>query len=239
MFKMKLKKQLTMKTKITILLAACSFIWSMNTNAQSLPGEISGTVMDKKGEPIPAIVSYELNGSLQGTAADGKGVFRIKPLDAGKYNVTFSLTGYNKTTLTNVNVSSGQITFLTVKLDDDNTLPEVVIPYYKHLFEKDETMRVDRFDAKQIETSMARDPRDFVAQTSQANQRDDGQEINIRGSRSDATQYYVDGIKMIGGFNIPKSAIKEITVISGGVPAMFGDATGGIVLITTKSFWDK
>lgn len=62
---------------------------------------------------------------------------------------------------------------------------------------------------------------------------------NVRGSRSDATQYYVDGVKMIGSFYIPKSAIKEISVITGGLPAMFGDATGGIVVITTKSYWDK
>ena len=100
-------------------------------------------------------------------------------------------------------------------------------------------MRADVLDAQQIELSLARDPKELVALTSQANTKDDGQDINIRGSRSDATQYYVDGIKMIGGFSVPKAAIKEIKVISGGVPAMFGDATGGIVLITTKSYWDN
>jgi hypothetical protein len=267
MFKMKLKKQLTMKkfshkphmkmltkrfssfvsivtasvtTKITILLAVCSFVWSMNINAQSLPGEIAGTVVDEQGEPLTgAVISYERNGTLQGTSADEKGRYRLKPLDVGKYDVTYSYTGYRKEIQRGVIVNSGQITDLSVKLINDNTLPVCDVVYYPHLFEKDETMITDRFDAKQIETSMVRDPREFVAQTSQANQRDDGQDINIRGSRSDATQYYVDGIKMIGGFNVPKSAIKEITVISGGVPAMFGDATGGIVLITTKSFWDK
>src|SRR5258705_12792153 len=101
-------------------------------------------------------------------------------------------------------------------------------------------MRADVLDAEQIENSMAgSDGGDYVGQTSQANTKDDGQDINIRGSRSDATQYYVDGIKMIGGFRSPKAAIKEIKVISGGVPAMFGDATGGIVLITTKSYSDN
>jgi hypothetical protein len=229
-----------MKTKIKILISVCFFIWSANANSQSLAGEIAGTVTDEKGEPlIGAVISYERNGTLQGTTADENGRYRLKPLDAGKYDVTFSYTGSRKEIQRGVTVSSGQITFVSVKLVNDNALPDFEVIYYKHLFEKDETKRADVLDAQQIKTSIARDPKEFVALTSQANSRDDGQDINIRGSRSDATQYYVDGIKMIGSFSIPKAAIKEITVISGGVPAMFGDATGGIVLITTKSYWDN
>jgi hypothetical protein len=229
-----------MKTKIKILITACFFIWNANANSQSLSGEISGTVMNENGETlIGASVTYEKNGTLQGTVTDVNGTYHLKPLDAGKYDVTYSFVGYRKEIQKGVEVSSGQITFLSVKLSPDITLPIHEVVYYKHLFEKDETMRADVMDAQQIETSLARDPKEFVALTSQANSRDDGQDINIRGSRSDATQYYVDGIKMIGGFSIPKSCIKEIKVISGGVPAMFGDATGGVVLITTKSYWDN
>lgn len=228
-----------MKTKITILFA-CILIWNANANSQSLPGEIAGTITDEKGEPLTgASVTYERNGTLQGTVTDMDGHYRLKPLDAGKYDITYSFVSFRKEIQKNVEVSSGKITLLSVKLNGDNTLPPVEIPFYRHLFDKDETARIDRMDEVQIENSIARDPRELVAQTSQANQRDDGKDINIRGSRTDATQYYVDGVKMIGGFSIPKSAIKEISVISGGVPAMFGDATGGIVLITTKSFWDK
>ena len=34
--------------------------------------------------------------------------------------------------------------------------------------------------------------------------------------------------------NLPKSAIEEVQVITGGLPASYGDATGGIVSITTR-----
>jgi hypothetical protein len=228
-----------MNTKFKILIA-CFFIWSASANSQSLPGEIAGTVTDEKGEPlIGASVTYVKNGTLQGTVTDVNGTYHLKPLDAGKYDVTYSFVGYRKEIQKGVDVSSGRITFLSVKLSDDITLPVFEVTYHPNLFEKDETKRADVLDTEQINMSLARDPREFVALTSQANSRDDGQDVNIRGSRSDATQYYVDGIKMIGGFSIPKACIKEIVVISGGVPAMFGDATGGIVLITTKSYWDN
>lgn len=59
--------------------------------------------------------------------------------------------------------------------------------------------------------------------------------LNFRGSRSDATQYYIDGVKVRGNPAIPHSAINQITVYNGGIPANIGDVTGGIIAIETKS----
>jgi hypothetical protein len=59
-------------------------------------------------------------------------------------------------------------------------------------------------------------------------------EISVRGSRSDGTYYYIDGIKVRGSSNLPKSALEEVSVITGGVPANYGDVTGGIIAITTR-----
>ena len=33
---------------------------------------------------------------------------------------------------------------------------------------------------------------------------------------------------------VPTSGIEQITVITGGLPAQYGDATGGIISVTTK-----
>lgn len=227
-----------MKTKIMILLAVCSIALSMNANSQTMPGEIAGAVTDEKGNPLPGtVISYTINGSLQGTATDENGRYRLKPLDAGRYNVKYSLTGFDSLTY-NVKVSSGEITALSVKLSANNTLKGIDVIWYEDLFRRDITSVGETYDAEEIELSMERTPEQIVSTAPGVNQRDDGQDINVRGSRSDATQYYVDGVKMIGGFSIPKASIKEIRIITGGVPAMFGDATGGIVMITTKSYWD-
>lgn len=52
--------------------------------------------------------------------------------------------------------------------------------------------------------------------------------IHIRGGRGDSTYYYIDGIKVHGSANLPKSAIEEVEVIIGGT-GDFGDDTGGII----------
>ena len=60
--------------------------------------------------------------------------------------------------------------------------------------------------------------------------------ISIRGSRTEGTYYYIDGIKVPAGAGtgLPKSAIEEVQVITGGIPANYGDVTGGLVNITTR-----
>ena len=58
--------------------------------------------------------------------------------------------------------------------------------------------------------------------------------ISVRGSRSDGTYFYIDGIKVRGSSSLPKSAIEEVQVITGGLPANYGDATGGIISVTTR-----
>ena len=45
---------------------------------------------------------------------------------------------------------------------------------------------------------------------------------------------YIDGIRVIGNSSVPQSAIEQVDVILGGVPARYGDVTSGIINVTTK-----
>lgn len=59
-------------------------------------------------------------------------------------------------------------------------------------------------------------------------------EIQFYGSRADATQVIIDGVKVIGDYHIPNSTIKQISVYDMGIPVQYGDVTGGVIEITTK-----
>ena len=56
----------------------------------------------------------------------------------------------------------------------------------------------------------------------------DGGEVNIRGSRANGTNYYVDGIRVAGNA-IPDENIEQLQVITGGLSAEYGDVTGGVI----------
>jgi hypothetical protein len=65
-------------------------------------------------------------------------------------------------------------------------------------------------------------------------QQDEGSGLNIRGQRAGGTSYYIDGVKVTGNAGVSQAAVEQVTTIIGGTPAEYGDATGGIIAITTR-----
>jgi outer membrane receptor protein involved in Fe transport len=41
---------------------------------------------------------------------------------------------------------------------------------------------------------------------------------------------------MFGTAEVPSQAIEQVTILSGGIPAEYGDLTGGVIIISTKNF---
>ncbi|MDB2657484.1 von Willebrand factor type A domain-containing protein [Crocinitomicaceae bacterium] len=66
----------------------------------------------------------------------------------------------------------------------------------------------------------------------------DANNVCIRGARGDASNYYIDGVRVRSLPVIPQSSMNQITVWTGGVPASYGDFTGGIISVESKSYFD-
>jgi Ca-activated chloride channel homolog len=54
-------------------------------------------------------------------------------------------------------------------------------------------------------------------------QGNDGAMGRVRGARADGTVTYIDGVKVAGTSSLPKSAIEEVSMVMGGVPAKYED----------------
>jgi len=205
--------------------------------AMAQTGALKGVITDAmSGESIPfANLIAEKNGSqIAGTTTDFDGNFTIKPLEPGTYTIKATFVGYGTVEVVGVIVSANKITFQDVKLQQGVAIGEVkVIAYKKPLLDQD-NLSGETKTAEEIVALPTRNIASVAASTAGIYQRDEGDGVNVRGSRSDATEYYVDGIKVRGNLGVPTSGIEQITVITGGVPAQYGDATGGIISITTK-----
>ena len=209
---------------------------------QSGLGSVKGTVKDEKSkEAIPfSKVKIIQNGTTKGggqTDFDGK--FQINGVQPGKYDVEVSSSGYQTALTTGVIISPDKITFLDNlvlgKPQTSKDLKEVKLIVYKvPLIDKDggaSGATVTREDISRLPVRSAAG----VAQTVGGVNTNEGTgAISVRGSRSDGTYFYIDGIKVRGSSNLPKSALEEVSVITGGVPANYGDVTGGIISITTR-----
>jgi hypothetical protein len=205
-------------------------------------GELQGRAYDqttKEGIPFANVV-LEQNGLQKGYGqTDDDGNYTIKPITPGTYDVKCSYLGYRPKTYTSVVITADRITFQDLPMEASvNQLPDVVVSTQK-LIEPDKTTTGSTLTKDEIDHLATRDTRNYASLTAGVFQRDDGDNLNIGGARDYANKYYVDGIPMRGSLVLPASAIEQLTVLTGGIPARYGDATGGIINITTRGPSEK
>ncbi|MEX0967504.1 MAG: TonB-dependent receptor [Bacteroidia bacterium] len=226
-----------MKIKLLPLVLSMLFI-SVCGWSQSSPGEVSGRITDAQtGEPIMfANVVAELNGAQKGgSATDVEGYYTIKPLTPGSYTIRVTYVGYRPFESRNVIVNAGRITKVDIKMTSSATQLTTVdfVEYVKPLIELDETTQGETITKEEIKALPTRSVNQAAAIAGGVYSKDGGTP-NIKGARTDATEYYIDGMKVRGRLSMPQNAIEQLQVITGGVPAEYGDAIGGIISITTR-----
>ena len=197
---------------------------------------LSGKVIDTElnEELIGANVSISKNGVfVTGASTDIDGNYKVN-IDPGTYDVEVSYTGFSNKKITDVLVSAGQNTTLDFGMEEGVVLGDIIVVGYKvPLIEVDKTTSGGVVTSDQIRNLPTRNVNAIAAQTAGASSSDEGEAISIKGSRSNATDYYIDGIRVRGSM-IPESEIEQLQVITGGIGARYGDVTGGIISITTK-----
>ncbi len=201
-------------------------------------GTIRARILDAETkEPIPfANVLIELDGNqITGGTSDFDGVCLIKPVPAGRFTLKASFVGYSTAQVNGVLVIAEQIRFIDVELaPSSQRLDEVIVVDYKvPLISKDNTQSGGTVTSEDIGKMQGRSA-EAVAATVGGVYAEDGEVKSVRGAREEATVYYVDGVKVRGTSSVPKSAIEQVSVVTGGVQAKYGDATGGIISIVTK-----
>jgi outer membrane receptor protein involved in Fe transport len=226
-----------------VYLVVLSLILSIGYGfSQAGMGELKGSVIDgETKEPIPfAKVIISQGGIIKGgTETDFDGKFHFPSLQAGSYDVEIRSTEYQPLKLSNVGISAERIQFLDKtelnKPDDVKQLEEVEVRAFKvPLINKDGGSAGQTITREDIAKLPVRDAAGIASTVGGVAESEGTGGISVRGSREDASFYFIDGIKVRGSSNLPKSALEEVQVITGGLPANYGDATGGIISVTTR-----
>lgn len=202
-------------------------------------GAIKATLIDEKTkEPLAfANVIVTSNGVQVGTGTtDFDGNVIIKPLDPGKYNVKAVYVGYNKREMTGVVVGADKTAYVTIGLVNDGgvQLDEVqIISYTEPLIDPD-TKSGGTVTREEYQNMATKNIFSAASTTAGVYQQDEGTALSVRGSRSSSTQVFIDGERAIGTSGIPQQGVEQVSVILGGLPAQYGDATGGVISVTTR-----
>lgn len=209
--------------------------------AQSL-GEIRGRVFAPDGSPqISATVYTNVNGELVGTYCDFDGRFVLKPLPPGKHGVIISYAGSDSVHVAGVSVVADRATYIDdVHMRAKTLKGAVVYGWKRKLIERDDPSRMSLLASEIAKVPSAKNPVQLISQqfagvTASAN----GEGLHFRGSRTENMASFIDGVKVSGAVpRVPPSAISSVSVYTGGLPARYGDVTGGVVVIETKTYME-
>ncbi len=213
-------------------------------------GALLGTVTDAGGAPVVG-ATVTLTSTAQGQArtltTNASGQFTATGLPAGEYSYTVAASGYDDATGTATIVISQEVRY-DIAMHSTGAAQTVVVKgkRVRQDFTKTTTgLTVD------LETLTSQQPiaRSLNAVTLLAPTVTQGQTGNGNFQKSASfgggsvaeNAYYIDGLNVtnpdtyVGGNQVPFDFYKTIEVKTGGYPAEFGRATGGVINATSKS----
>ncbi len=202
-------------------------------------GAIKITLTDAKTkESIPfANVIVTNNGVQAGVGTtDLDGVALVKPLPPGKYNVKAVYVGYQPKEVQGIIVAIDKTSYVSIALSNEEgvKLDEVsVVAYQEPLIDPD-TKSGGTVTREEYQHMATKNVLSVASTTAGVYQADEGSSVNVRGSRSGGTQIFIDGERAIGTMGVPQQGVEQVSVVLGGLPAQYGDATGGVISITTR-----
>ena len=211
-------------------------------------GKVTGKVTDEKGDPLPG-ANVVLEGTRRGATTDLEGSYVILSVEPGSYRATASMVGYHSMTKERVAARADFTTTVSFKLREEALeLEEMVVVAERPPVEPDKTESRYVVSAEDIENvPILRNVTDFIAL--EAGMAVDGSGVIRSGEVSD-NAVYVDGVRLQnndsrGGLNtasqwwgVNVKAVQEISVITGGMNAEYGNAQAGVIHMVTRDGGD-
>ena len=221
--------------------AGCSFfVLPALLQAQDL-GEIAGSVADSSNaKPLP-FANVVLVDTKLGANTQLDGSYRVRGVPPGSYVLRATYLGYGPQTRPVV-VVAGQtatVKFALRKKLAAGTTKKIVVLDTRPLVDVAEISTVRSTKSEDISKLTVDAVADVVER--QVGVAGEGDQIHIRGGRSDETLFRIESVAMknvvtgapVGG-QLSAKAVQEITVVTGGYQADRGQAISGVVDVEMK-----
>jgi hypothetical protein len=210
--------------------------------AQGTTGSLTGTVTTG-GSPLPGVSVTVSSPSLQGVrtaVTNESGGYSFPSLPPGSYTVAFELDGMQRAekrvTVGLAQTNRADMDLAMSSVSESLTVTAVATPA------TETTEIANNFLTEQInQLPTGRTIDDITRLSAGVNEAGPNNQITISGANSYDNLFLVDGVivnENLRGQPNPlyiEDAIKETTVLTGGISAEFGRFTGGVVSTITKS----
>src|SRR5881296_137580 len=253
------------------LLAVCfvlafTLFPAVPTNAQVTGATLSGTVTDTSGAVIPGVtisIKNTATGIVRNVTTDEAGFYSAPNLQAGSYEVTASVAGFNRVVQSNITLTVGAQQQLNITMKVGETAQVVEVTEAAPLVQLSTSTISAAIDSKQI-LDIPLNGRDWASLATLSpgvtglNQevqlpfesgalrgnRGFGAQLSISGGRPTQNNYRLDGLSIsdytngsgsVAGVTLGVDAIQEFSVITGNYSAEYGRTSGGVINAISKS----
>ncbi len=240
-------RRIIRNTLITLSFALCL---AATAFGQRTTGDIEGTVTDANGAVVPGVkitatgITVGFNRTVQ---SDSQGVFRLQQIPVGAYKIsTAAISGFAATTVDNVTVTIENSTSVNLKLGVASTSESVVVTTDSlgvSIDTSDSKVQTN-ITAKLIEELPKGTRFTSLLQISPATRAEPlSGGFQVDGASGSENTFIVDGLPLenylTGVLNtvnaMPNSIVSEIQIKTGGFEAEHGGASGGVIVVATKS----
>lgn len=155
-------------------------------NKNIAKGSLSIKVIDAiSKKPIEfVIVTITTNNLKRSNYTNKEGVVKFDSLLANNYSVNTSCTGYQKKYIDLIKVYAGKLVYRKIELDNKSLNSVVIVSNKAQLIDSDDPTQGSMRNLN------------AVAGYSRGIESRNGNSVNIRGSRSESTAYYIDGVRV-------------------------------------------
>ena len=202
---------------------------------------ITGTVTDTQtGEPLIGANVQILTTNL-GAVTDARGKYFIVGVPVGTYRLQGSMMGYTKKVVSGIVVSADRLAEVNLALSPGEiSLDAVEVTATRDNLNKEVTnTQMVATQDQIVEAAGIREINAFLYRQPGVSQ--ENGYLTIRGGAADQTGTMVNGLSYnnpaVGNAetSIPLSAIEQVSVLSGGFNAEYGNFRSGLINVTTKS----
>lgn len=244
---------------LTLIIGFALSAWGQYTTAR-----LSGTVTDPSAAVVvgaTVTVQDVGTGYTQTVTTTSAGQYLFPSLPVGTYQVTVSMTGYNRYVQKGIVLSVGQAATLDVQLKVGMVAEQMVVTANSSLVTTDSPtvgQLIDETEIKQLPLNgryvqelvfLAPGTTNVTANYCAANCEGgvfpSEQYAKVNGGGANGVNYLLDGVDANDTYintNVPfpnPDALQEFNLITGNMSATYGNAIGGVVNVVTKSGTDQ
>ncbi len=231
--------------RVAILATAGLFI-SQSSFSQARIGTVQGTVKDPTGALLPdaeVTVTQPLTRYTQTTKTDQQGSFKLVNIPFNTYNVSAKSEGFQATEQA-IDLESTVPMSLDLSLAITGAEAAVTVTENNAaLIESDRSSSDTDINQSVLERPIGAAPSraiESIVASAPGFVTDDNGRMHPRGSESQV-QYVVDGIPVtdnmsaIFSTSLDARTLRTVEVLTGGIPAEFGDKLAGVINVNTRS----